>query len=109
MGFEDAETLAYTLARVYFPPPAEDPHTHALPLTLPELLTKWCAHRQARVQNVHDFTTRNGEFMHSSPSFYEQAAKAWVIWASIKLRGSAMGAQWLYQYKGEEVLAAIAK
>lgn len=74
MAFEDAETLAYVLSRVLAP----DFDAQALS----DIVSRWERHRQGRIAKVIDFTTKNGDLRKSSPHFYEQAAKEWVIWAT---------------------------
>lgn len=84
MALEDAETLAYTLVRVYA---ADSAST-----SLDELFKAWEGHRMARIAKVIDFTTKNGNLRKASPHFYEQAAKEWLIWAMFKWMGQG-GAQ----------------
>ena len=107
-AFEDAVTLGLTLKRIYEPNPMPDVHTGATQSSAIEMLTRWCNHRKERVKKVHDFTSRNGELMKSSPMWVQQAAKEWVIWASMKASGPRSGMEWLYQYHCENVLAALA-
>ena len=101
MALEDAETLAYTIAESLTPlRQSEDEESKLASLT-----SKWNAHRHARVARVLDFTTKNGTLRKSSPHFYEQAGKEWLIWAVFKFMGSEGGAQWMYQYSAESVRA----
>ena len=100
-ALEDAETLATTLAESLLPPrkgEAQDAH-------LKYLTSKWDAHRHARLVKVHDFTTKNGTMRKSSPHFYEQAAKEWILWAQFKWMGPEGGVKWMYQYNAESVRA----
>ncbi|KAK9427796.1 hypothetical protein V1505DRAFT_395789 [Lipomyces doorenjongii] len=100
MAFEDAETFAYVLARVLAPDfNAND---------LPDVVSKWEHHRHARIAKVVDFTTKNGDLRKSSPHYYEQAAKEWIIWATFKFMGPEGGAHWMYAYNAESVLGALA-
>jgi hypothetical protein len=67
MAFEDVETLAYVLSRVF-----------ALDFKLdmlPKIFQKWQTHRAARIAKVMDVTSKNGNLRKSSPHVYEQAAK----------------------------------
>ena len=103
MALEDAETLAFAFAE--FAAPLEngkDEHSRLVDLT-----SKWNAHRHARISKVLDFTTKNGSLRKSSPHYYEQAAKEWIIWAALKFRGSEGGAQWMYEYSAEDVRADL--
>jgi 2-polyprenyl-6-methoxyphenol hydroxylase-like FAD-dependent oxidoreductase len=99
MAFEDAETLAYVLSRVF----ASDFKTE----TLPTMFEKWQKHRFARIAKVMDFTSKNGSLRKSSPHFYEQAAKEWIVWAVFKFRGEEGGAEWMYSYNAESILGAL--
>jgi len=108
MAFEDAATLALTLSRVYRPNPMADVHNGSPVQGYVELLQRWHLHRKDRVRRVHDFTTRNGELMKSSPMWAAQAAKEWAIWVALKLHGPGAGSEWLYSYHCEDVLAALA-
>ena len=108
MAFEDAATLALTLSRVYHPNPMSDIHSGAQVQDRHDLLRKWCMHRKDRTKHVLDFTTRNGELMKSSPLYVQQAAKEWAMCAVLKLQGPRAGAEWLYGYHCENVLAALA-
>jgi hypothetical protein len=98
MVFEDAETLAYVLSRVFAPDLKLD--------TLPKTFQKWQTHRAARIAKVMDFTGKNGYLRKSSPHVYEQAVKEWVVWAAFKFMGPEGGAEWMYSYNAESVLGA---
>jgi 2-polyprenyl-6-methoxyphenol hydroxylase-like FAD-dependent oxidoreductase len=100
MAFEDAETLAYVLADFFTPE-----FGNAKPLT--ELIHKWEQHRFSRISRVVDFTTKNGTLRKSSPHFYEQAAKEWIVWAAFKWMGPEGGAQWMYSYNAECILGTL--
>jgi hypothetical protein len=103
MALEDAETLAYVFAELAIPlKSGEDEDSRITHLT-----SKWNAHRHARIAKVLDFTTKNGSLRKSSPHYYEQAAKEWIIWAALKFRGSEGGAQWMYEYSAENVRADL--
>lgn len=99
MALEDAETLAYTIAEALVPLPNGDP------APLSTLTARWNSHRQARVAKVIDFTSKNGTLRKSSPHFYEQAAKEWLMWAMFKWAEPEAGMQWMYEYNGEIVRA----
>ncbi len=103
MALEDAETLAYTLAEPLVPLKQDETEQSRLS----SLTSKWNAHRHARVAKVVDFTTKGGALRKSSPHFYEQAAKEWIIWAAFKWMGSEGGAQWMYEYSAENVRADL--
>ncbi|KAK9235883.1 hypothetical protein V1525DRAFT_434239 [Lipomyces kononenkoae] len=100
MAFEDAETLAYVLARVL----ASDFNANHLS----DIVSKWEHHRIDRIVKVVNFTTKNGDLRKSSPHYYEQAAKEWIIWATFKFMGPEGGAHWMYAYNAESVLGALA-
>ena len=105
MAFEDCETLAYTLSRVQ-----DITMLDALAdatSVIGDQLSKWQKHRQDRIERVLDFTTKNGTLRKSSPQFYEQAAKEWVIWVAFRFMGPEAGAAWLYSYNAENVLGAL--
>ena len=108
MAFEDAATLALTLSKICYPSPMPDVHTGAPVLGRMELLERWGKHRKERVRLVTDFTSRNGELMKSNSSVVNQMMKEWATWAVLKLQGPGAGAQWLYSYHTESVLAALA-
>jgi hypothetical protein len=98
MALEDAKTLAYVLTRLYAP---DFSSTKSAPASL---MHAWNSHRQRRIAKVMDFTTKNGDLRKSSPHFYEQAAKEWIIWAVFKWAGPDGGAGWMYEYPAESVL-----
>lgn len=101
IALEDAETLAYTLAEASLPlPNGQQP-------SLSKLTGAWNEHRHARVAKVMDFTTKNGTLRKSSPHFYEQAAKEWLMWATFKWAGPEAGTRWMYEYSAESVRAAF--
>jgi 2-polyprenyl-6-methoxyphenol hydroxylase-like FAD-dependent oxidoreductase len=104
MAFEDAETLAYTLAETLVPLKQEQDEQSRLA----SLTSKWNAHRHARVARVIDFTARGGTLRKSSSHIYAQVAKEWLIWAVFKWRGSEGGAQWMYEYSAENIRADLA-
>lgn len=100
MAFEDAETLAYVLASISKPAFGDTQD-------LARALDKWEQHRRGRINKVIDFTTKNGSLRKSSPHFYEQAAKEWIVWAMFKWMGPEGGAKWMYSYNAENVLGAL--
>jgi 2-polyprenyl-6-methoxyphenol hydroxylase-like FAD-dependent oxidoreductase len=103
MAFEDAQTLAFVLARFARPtPPNRSAQSHT------EILEKWQAHRQARVAEVHAFTTRGGDVRKSAPGLVVTYVKEWVLWGIFKWWGPTGGLRWLYEYKGEDVIGALA-
>ncbi|KAF4345868.1 salicylate hydroxylase [Fusarium beomiforme] len=106
MAFEDAETLAYVLERI------QDMHLTSLDgdhkSIADSILGKWQQHRHDRIVKVMDFTSKNGTLRKSSPHFYEQAAKEWIIWAAFKFMGAEAGAKWLYTYNAEDILGVVA-
>jgi 2-polyprenyl-6-methoxyphenol hydroxylase-like FAD-dependent oxidoreductase len=79
MAFEDADTLAYTLSHVF-----RDDFDWT---KLSDLITAWEQHRFPRINKVIDFTTKNGTLRKSSPHYYEQAAKNWIMWTAFKFLG----------------------
>ena len=91
MAFEDAANLAYVLASIVGP-------SFGDPQKLAQVLNKWEQHRRGRISKVVDFTTKNGSLRKSSPHFYEQAAKEWIVWAAFKWMGPEGGARWMYSY-----------
>lgn len=107
MAFEDALTLALTLACIYQPDPLPNVHTRSPIPDRHQLLQRWNEHRIARVDQGHGFTMRNGEFKKSSSHHLQQAAKEWLMWASMEWQGPQLGAGWLYEYTCEEVMAAL--
>lgn len=100
MAFEDAETLAYVLASISKPAFGDTQD-------LARALDKWEQHHRGRINKVIDFTTKNGSLRKSSPHFYEQAAKEWIVWAMFKWMGHEGGAKWMYSYNAENVLGAL--
>ncbi|KAK5991440.1 FAD-dependent monooxygenase nodY2-like protein [Cladobotryum mycophilum] len=105
MAFEDAETLAYTMCRVYSILMVDSSNNPGDVIS--DQLTKWERHRQERIAKVLDFTTNNGTLRKASPSVYVQTAKEWMIWAIFKFIGSGAGTNWLYTYNAENVLGAL--
>ena len=106
MALEDAETLAYTLAEGLTPPPSNSGKATG-DAQRSAVIAAWNTHRHARVAKVMDFTSKNGSLRKSSPHFYEQAAKEWVLWAMFKWTGPELGVQWMYKYAAESVRAAF--
>jgi 2-polyprenyl-6-methoxyphenol hydroxylase-like FAD-dependent oxidoreductase len=114
MAFEDAETLAYALRDVYdiqarsqsSSATSKSGHVE-LTAVRAEKLDKWQRHRQERVAKVLDFTTKNGNQRKATSHLYEQAAKEWLMWASMKFAGPTGGARWLYGYNAESVLSDL--
>src|SRR5450755_2516121 len=75
-AFEDAQTLAYALARCAAPTqPRTTPQLHE------DILSKWSWHRQARIAQVLAFTTRGGDIRKRVPSTVERLVKEWGMWA----------------------------
>lgn len=101
MALEDAETLAYAL------PEASLPLPDGRRRSVSKIAAAWNEHRHARVAKVIDFTTKSGTLRKSSPHFYEQAAKEWLMWAMFKWTGPQAGMRWMYEYDGESVRAAF--
>ncbi|KAK4960871.1 hypothetical protein LTR66_012825 [Elasticomyces elasticus] len=81
MALEDAETLVYVLAEVFADDNAKQVPS-AQDQRLAYYMRRWDEHRHARIAKVLDFTTKNGTLRKSSPHFYEQAAKEWLIWTA---------------------------
>lgn len=116
MAVENAETVAYTLIHSLLPAVPE-PYSSDPPTASPEVTTTneshaaivqaWEVHRFARVKKVVDFTTKNGDLRNSSPHFYDQAAKEWLIWAMFKLMGDEGDARWMYRDNAETVRAVL--
>jgi len=100
MAFEDADTLAYVLARAF----SQD---FIQAEALPGLLKKWENHRFERIEKVLSFTTRGGAVRKSNISAYEQKAKEWLLWGYFKWIGIEGGARWMYTYQPESILADI--
>ena len=103
MALEDAETVAYAIAESLVPLPEEPSGPN--PARLGAITSRWNAHRQARIAKVMDFTSKNGTLRMSSPHFYEQAAKEWLMWAMFKWMGPEAGVKWMYSYSAECVRA----
>jgi len=98
MAFEDAQTLAYALART------------ATPRKLSQrILHKWQTHRQARIEKVHVFTSRGGDLRKEAPSMLEKTIKEWGLWAAFKWWGPTGGLRWLYEYRAENVVGVLAE
>ncbi|OQU95922.1 FAD binding domain-containing protein [Cladophialophora immunda] len=100
-AFEDAETLAYVLARLNLPES-----------TLPDMkqcLQRWETHRMERIGQILDYTTRAGNIRKRSSGLM-QMVKEWSIWAMFKYyqyRGG--GPAWIYNYRAEDILSVISK
>jgi 2-polyprenyl-6-methoxyphenol hydroxylase-like FAD-dependent oxidoreductase len=100
MAFEDADTLAYVLARAIS-------RGFDQRKSLPQLFENWERHRFERIGKVMAFTTRGGAIRKSNLSTYEQIAKEWLLWLMFKWTGPEGGAKWMYTYSAESVLADI--
>lgn len=99
MALEDAETLGFTLARIFSPDFQQG--------RLVETLSAWSRHRADRIAKVVAFTTKNGTMRKSTPHRYEQVAKEWLIWAMFKWMGEEGGVRWMYSYNTEDVRSAL--
>lgn len=99
MAFEDAETLGYTLTRIF--------SSNFESGELVKTLSAWQKHRTDRIANVLAFTTKNGTMRKSSPHRYEQVAKEWLIWAMFKWQGEEGGVRWMYNYNAEAVRSVL--
>jgi 2-polyprenyl-6-methoxyphenol hydroxylase-like FAD-dependent oxidoreductase len=97
MAFEDAETLAFTMARPNFNSDR------------PKYLRAWEQHRKQRVAEVKAYTDRNGKLRTPSNNYVMQLVKDWVIWATLKYKGPLNGLAWLYSYNGEDVIKVLGK
>jgi 2-polyprenyl-6-methoxyphenol hydroxylase-like FAD-dependent oxidoreductase len=95
MAFEDAETLAYTMAQ---------PNFLSQKTTL---LNAWQTHRQQRVKLVKAYTDRNGKLRTPNDSYFQQVIKDWVMWAVLKYKGELNGLEWLYGYNAEDFLKEL--
>ncbi|KAK7447295.1 hypothetical protein CaCOL14_011692 [Colletotrichum acutatum] len=100
-SFEDAETLAYTLAHIKAPLFNDSAR--------PQVIQAWEDHRKDRVSKIVDFTTQNGDLRKTSTSFIHQWIKEMTIWAYIKMVGPHMGCKWMYSYHGESVRAVLGR
>ena len=106
MALEDAETLTYALGESLTQPPPNSGKATG-DSRRAAVTSAWNAHRHYRVAKVIDFTSKNGQLRKSSPHFYEQAAKEWVMWATFKWAGPEAEMQWMYEYSAESVRAAF--
>jgi 2-polyprenyl-6-methoxyphenol hydroxylase-like FAD-dependent oxidoreductase len=96
MGFEDAETLAYALARVFAVDSTPDRQL--------KLLEGWECHRMERIAKVVEFTNQGSSVRKANLTWYEQKAKEWTIRGFYKIRGLNIGSAVLYTYNAEQVL-----
>jgi 2-polyprenyl-6-methoxyphenol hydroxylase-like FAD-dependent oxidoreductase len=95
MAFEDAETLAFTIAQPDFLEARS------------KLLLKWQNHRRQRVGEVKAFTDRNGRLRSPNSNYYKQLVKDWVMWAMLKYHGPLNGMEWCYGYNGEDFMKIL--
>ena len=93
MAFEDAETLAYTLAH--------DGGISTLSLPL------WAAHRQQRLRKVIAYTTDTERRRRPSPNRVIQKIKEWFVWGLLWYHGEAGLSGWVSSYDGEEQMASV--
>lgn len=100
MAFEDVDTLSYVLARAY-----SSDFNQATDLS--DLIMKWEHHRQDRITKITDFTNQSGRMRKPSTHVYEQVAKEWIIWATLKIKGPQAGSEWIFSYNPENILAVI--
>jgi len=100
MAFEDAETLAHVLDRSFST-------NFNQAEALPQLIEAWETHRMNRIAQVLEFTTKGGAMRKSNLTPYEQTAKEWLLWLHYKWLGPDSGANWLYEYHAEDLLAEL--
>jgi 2-polyprenyl-6-methoxyphenol hydroxylase-like FAD-dependent oxidoreductase len=93
MAFEDAETLAWTLAH--------DGGVSARSLPV------WAAHRQQRLRQVVAYTIETERRRRPSANWALQKIKELVLWGLLWYRGEAGLSGWVSSYDGEEEMAAI--
>ncbi|KEF58318.1 uncharacterized protein A1O9_06244 [Exophiala aquamarina CBS 119918] len=100
-AFEDAETLAYVLAKLNLPGS-----------TLPNLrqsLARWETHRMDRIRQILSYTIRAGNIRKRSSGMM-QILKEWTIWTMFKFyEYSGGGPAWIYNYSAENILSIISK
>lgn len=87
MAFEDALTLADTLASVMAREkgPQDD-------------IGQWQAVRQARITKVLAFTSKGGDMRKHSVSTFQQIIKEWVMYAYFLWVGEEGGLAWIYEH-----------
>lgn len=100
-AFEDAETLAYVLAKLNLPG-----RTHS---GLRESLQRWERHRMQRISRILDYTVRAGNIRKRS-SGVMKILKEWTIWALFKFyEYQGGGPTWIYNYSAENIISIISK
>ena len=87
MAFEDAVTLADTLAQL------STKESNAK-----DGLMQWQAARQQRVKKILAFTSKGGDMRKSSVSTFQQILKEWTMWAYFLWVGEDAGLSWIYEY-----------
>jgi len=87
MAFEDALTLADTLALV-----------ETKELAPQDSLRQWQAVRQARVKKILGFTSKGGDMRKHSVGTLQQLIKEWTMWAYLLWVGEDGGLSWIYEY-----------
>lgn len=98
MAMEDAQTLAYALARCATP---------ANNQSQADVLSKWERQRLARIRDVYAFTRRGGDSRKSSAGWVSSSIKEWGMWAVFMWWGPSGGLGWLYSYRAESILGAM--
>ncbi|OAP60463.1 hypothetical protein AYL99_05465 [Fonsecaea erecta] len=106
MAFEDALTLADTLALVDNKK-EQEPAVNDQPREGPRLLVQqWQTSRKDRVKKILAFTSKGGDMRKSSPSTFRQIIKEWLMWAYFLVTGEDGGLSWIYEYDTAKGLAA---
>ena len=95
IALEDAESLAFTIARANF-------NTDYL-----RMLRVWEKHRQERVTAVKQFTNRNGRLRQPESTWIVQYLKEWLMWGVLRYSGATTGLRWLYGYSGEDIVGLL--
>jgi 2-polyprenyl-6-methoxyphenol hydroxylase-like FAD-dependent oxidoreductase len=109
MALEDAETLAYTLARSSSNNTTTTTTVAKGHHALARLIHRWKAHRQARLRQVKAFTDKNGRLRSPEASFAMQLAKEWFMWLMFRFVVTVEGMRWLFGYLGEDVVGLLAE
>lgn len=92
MAFEDAATLADTLASL------KEKETAA------NAIKKWQTARQERVKKILAFTSSGGDMRKGSVSTLRQIFKEWAMWLYFHWVGKDAGLSWIYTFDTKKAM-----
>ena len=60
----------------------------------------WETHRKSRVSKIVAYTEDLAVKRKSAQNWVVQGIKEWAFWAILKVKGPAMGNEWVFEYDG---------